>query len=93
MGCDIARSLWDRTQLIFFIELDYENIDEPGEPYLRPAEAFFKLEPVYRAARRVFTRLGLETQAIMTGRGYHFTGQVQLDDPIIDRLAAVEDRA
>ena len=88
-GCDIARSLWDRTHLIFLIELDYENPDEPAEPYLRPAEAFFKLEPVYRAAHRVFASLGLPLQPIMTGRGYHFTGQIRLDDPLIADLAAL----
>lgn len=88
-GCDIARSLWDREHLIFFIELDYENVDEPAEPYLRPAETFFKLEPVYRAARRVFGRLSLDLQAVMTGRGYQFTGQIRLDDPLIARLAAL----
>src|SRR6185503_7189013 len=62
-GCDIARSLWDREHLVFLIELDYENVDEPAEPYLRPAETFFKLEPVYRAARRLFGRLSLNAQA------------------------------
>jgi hypothetical protein len=89
IGCDIARSLWDRTHVIFLIELDYENIDKPAEPYLRPAEAFFKLEPVYRAAQRVFAQLGLDVQAIMTGRGYQFSGQIRLDDPVIARLAAL----
>ena len=88
-GCDIARSLWDRTHVIFLIELDYENVDDPAEPYLRPAEAFFKLEPVYRAARRVFASLGLPLQPIMTGRGYHFSGQIRLDDPLIAHLAAL----
>jgi hypothetical protein len=88
-GCDIARSLWDRTHLIFLIELDYENIDEPAEPYLRPAETFFKVEPVYRAARRVFAGLGLDVQTIMTGRGYQFRGRIELEDPLIARLAAM----
>jgi hypothetical protein len=88
-SCDIARSLWDRDHLVFFLELDYENVDQPAEPYLRPAEVFFKLEPVYRAARRVFRRLGLAVHSIMTGRGYHFAGQISLRDPLIPDLAAL----
>ena len=88
-GCDIARSLWDRAHLLFLIELDYENVDEPAEPYLRPVETFFKLEPVYLAARRVFAELGLGTHVAISGRGYHFVGQINLDDPLVAALAAL----
>ena len=88
-GCDVSRSLWDAEHLVFLLELDYQNIDQPAEPFLRPAETFFKLEPAYRAASTVFTRLNLHTRAIATGRGYHFTGQIPLVDPLVDRLAAL----
>jgi len=88
-ACDIARSLWDRSHLLFLIELDYENVDEPAEPYLRPVETFFKLEPVYLAARRIFAELGLGAHVVMTGRGYHFVGQINLDDPLVASLAAL----
>ena len=86
-GCDISRSLWDHEHLVFMLELDYENVDAPAEPYLRPAETFFKLEAGYRAARRVLKPLAIDPLALMTGRGYQFTGQVRLDDPIVGRLA------
>jgi hypothetical protein len=88
-GCDIARSLWDTDHLVFMLDLDYQNIDEPGEPFLRPAEVFFKLEPTYRAALRLFRRWHLQTRTLATGRGYQFTAQIPLDDPIVDRLAAL----
>ncbi len=58
-GVDISRSLWDAKQLLFMLELDYLNVDQPAEPYLRPAEVFVKLEPAYRAVRREFRQLGL----------------------------------
>ena len=36
---------------------------------------FTKLEPIYRATISVLHRLGLPLLSIITGRGYHFTGQ------------------
>ncbi len=88
-GCDIARSLWDHEHLVFMLELDYENVDAPAEPYLRPAETFFKFEVGYRAARRVLRQLAIDPLVLMTGRGYQFTGQIRLDDPIVGRLAGL----
>ena len=88
-GMDISRSLWDAARLIFVLELDYLNVDEPAEPFLRPAEVFFKLEPTYRAAQRIFRTLNLPLRTIVTGRGYQFAGSLRLDTPVIDRLAAL----
>lgn len=88
-GGDVARSLWDRDHLLVHLDLDYQNTDAPGEPFLYPAEAFFRLEPVYRAIRREMLRFGLPLFVLMTGRGYHFTGQLRLDDPLVPALAAL----
>lgn len=88
-GGDLARSLWDRDHLLFHLDLDYQNTDAPGEPFLYPAEAFFRLEAVYRAVRREMVHFDLPLFTIMTGRGYHFTGQIGLDDPLIQDLAAL----
>jgi hypothetical protein len=88
-GLDISRSFWDERSLPFLIELDYLNVDEPAEPFLRPAEVYFKLEAAYRATLRVFGALHLEPRAVVTGRGYQFVGQMPLGDPVIDRLAAL----
>jgi hypothetical protein len=89
LGTDISRSLWDASHLIFMLELDYQNIDQPGEPFLRPAEVFFKLEPSYRAATRTFRAFGLPVRTTVTGRGYQFAGQTRLEEPVVDRLAAL----
>src|SRR6185436_1600832 len=34
-GCDISRSMWDAEQLLFLFDIDYQNVDQPAEPYLR----------------------------------------------------------
>ena len=88
-GMDISRSLWDKSHLIFVLELDYLNVDQPAEPFLRPAEVFFKLEPAYRALLRVCRAFNLPVRAMVTGRGYQFAGQIPLDAPVVDRLAAL----
>jgi hypothetical protein len=88
-GGDVARSLWDRDSLLFHLDLDYQNTDARGEPFAYPAEAFFRLEPAFRAIRREMLRFGLPLYVLMTGRGYHFTGRVRLDDPLVAALAAL----
>lgn len=88
-GADISRSLWDAESLLIHLDVDYQNADSPGEAFHHPAEVFFKLEPVYRAAQHVLRRFGLPLLPLMTGRGYHFTGRVPLASPVVDRLAAL----
>ena len=61
-GWDISRAMWDTRDLIFLLDLDYQNIDQPAEPYLRPAEVFVKVEPVYRAVARLLGRHGLHAR-------------------------------
>jgi hypothetical protein len=88
-GGDLARSLWDAEHLLFHLDIDYHNVDVPAEPFTHPLEVFFKLEPVYRATMHVLMRFGIAPLVLMTGRGYHFTGQVPLDSLIVDRLASL----
>jgi hypothetical protein len=88
-GADVARSMWDRSNLLIHLDIDYVNVDVKDEPYRHPVEMFRKLEPVYQATVRVLRRLGLPLLPLITGRGYHFTGRVPIDSDAIDRLAAV----
>lgn len=88
-GADVARSMWDRSNMLIHLDLDYQNIDSRDEPYRHPAEMFAKLEPVYRATIGVLHRLGLPLLTLVTGRGYHFTGRVPLDSDVTRRLASI----
>lgn len=88
-GGDLARSLWDTRHLVFLIDLDHQNPDDPGEPFLHPADVFVRLEPTYRATRHVLSMAGIEALPVMTGRGYHFVGTIPLDHTVVDRLAAL----
>jgi hypothetical protein len=88
-GADVARSMWDHANLLIHLDLDYQNVDHVDEPYRHPEQMFEKLEPLYRATVGVLRRFGLQLLAMMTGRGYHFTGRVPLDSSAVDRLAAI----
>src|SRR5262245_33767493 len=33
-GADVARSMWDRSNVLIHLDLDYQNIDARDEPYL-----------------------------------------------------------
>ncbi len=76
-GLDIFRSLWDRVALIALLDMEYFNLDSPGEVY-RDANAVFKrLEPIYRSIREVYEDYEILPRDIITGQGYHFTFQIQ----------------
>ena len=86
---DLSRSLWDTQNLLFVLDLDHQNIDAPSDAFVHPADVFVKLEPAYRATRDVLWSAGLQALDIMTGRGYHFTGRIPLDHPVVDLLAGL----
>jgi hypothetical protein len=88
-GCDVSRSLWDTQSLIFLIDLDYQNLDYPSEPFTHSTEVFFKLEGAYATTLAVLRASGIRPLISSTGRGYHFVGRVPLDAPVVDLLAVV----
>jgi hypothetical protein len=90
-GADLARSLWDSRALIFLLDLDYQNLDFPSEPFTHPTDVFFKLENLYASTQRVFQQFGLATLTTATGRGYHLVGRIPLVDPVLDALSALAD--
>ncbi|HUF49116.1 MAG TPA: hypothetical protein VMM93_14965 [Vicinamibacterales bacterium] len=87
VGHDLSCSLWDTTRLLFFIEIDHQNVDHPDEPFRHPADVLVALEPTYHAVRAALASVGLPARAFVSGRGYHFLGALQLDDPVVDALA------
>lgn len=75
-GLDIFRSNWDRENTLGILDVEYFNLDFPGEPYYHPRHTFEKLEPLYQLILQVFSRFGIKPLVIMTGQGYHFSTQV-----------------
>ncbi len=88
-GGDLSRSLWDANALIFLLDLDYQNLDAPAEPFTHVTDVFFKLEHTYRATIRCLERSGIHPIVTATGRGYHVVGRIPLDDPVVDALATL----
>jgi len=93
-GLDIFRSILDRKSILSVLDVEYFNLDYPGEPYLHPEETFEKLEPVYNAVLTVFYRFNIIPLVIMTGRGYHFTSRVALGTEAerkLEEIGRIED--
>ena len=86
-GADISRSTWDSQNLLVHVDIDYQHFDRPAEPFEHPADMFVKLEPARRAVQQLLEEFNLPLLAVMTGRGYHFTGRIPLESPLVARLA------
>lgn len=86
-GCDIARSLWDRTHLIAHLDIEYVNFDFPGEAYLNPWSTFRVQRPVIDAIQEILLEFGIVPLHLMTGRGHHFVWSIAQDSPVFHTLA------
>jgi hypothetical protein len=85
-GADVCRSFGDRGGTLIQLDVDYVNPSDPWEANRDPAACFDRLEPVYRAVQDALAGFGVETLALMTGRGYHFTARAPLGTPLHDAL-------
>ncbi|HEX7877924.1 MAG TPA: hypothetical protein VF720_00860 [Candidatus Eisenbacteria bacterium] len=88
-GADIARSMLDREGLLVFLDLDFQDPDDPGFAFRTPAPAFGMLEPMYAAITAELLRLDMPLLPLMTGEGYHFVGRVAWSSKAISRLASL----
>ena len=88
-GADFGRSLWDRRDVLFYLDLDYHNQDCPGEAFAHPLDTFAILEPVYRATRVLLRRFGIRALATVSGRGYHFVGRLDRESSVVNALAGL----
>lgn len=76
-GLDIFRSLWDRVHTLGVLDVEYFNMDDPGQVYVNQVGVFKKLELVYQPILDVYSHYGIQPMVLMTGRGYHFAFQIQ----------------
>ena len=72
-GLDIFRSSWDMSSSLGILDVEYFNMDYPGEIYLNPYRAFSKIELVYKTTLSIFYKFNILPLVIMTGQGYHFS--------------------
>jgi len=87
-GADVFRSILDSSSLPLCFDVDYLNAESAGQAFARPDEVFEKLEPTYWTVRNLLREYGMDMLALMTGRGYQFTGRIPLDAPLVDELTA-----
>lgn len=93
-GLDIYRSNWDSSSTLGILDVEYFNLDFPGEIYLKQYETYKRLEPVYRAIMEHFGSFGIKPIVLMTGQGYHFSFRVSCDtdtDKMLEEAGFVND--
>jgi len=88
-GLDIFRSNWDRTSTLGVLDIEYFNLDFPGEVYLNPERTFELLEPVRFSVRRQLERFKIPYIEIMTGQGYHFSTRVKRNSEADAKLISI----
>ncbi|RLD12948.1 MAG: hypothetical protein DRI22_04825, partial [Caldiserica bacterium] len=71
-GLDVYRSVWDLNSTLAVLDVEYFNLDYPGEVYLRPERVFGILEEVYNVIIEEFSRYKIRPLSTVTGQGYHF---------------------
>lgn len=75
-GLDIYRSAWDIESTLAILDVEYFNLDFPGEIYKNPESTFGLIEKAYQKILVVFKRFGITPLTIMTGQGYHFSFKI-----------------
>jgi len=88
-GFDVARSVWDRENLLVDLDIEYVNFDFPAEPYLSPERAFAIQQPVEWAIERILRGYDCPWLHLMSGRGHHFQWNIRRDSRAYGRLVEI----
>ena len=88
-GLDIYRSVWDIESTLAVLDIEYFNIDYPGQIYKNPTETFGLIESAYQKILQVFARFGIKPLTIMTGQGYHFSFKISRFSPADKKLERI----
>jgi len=75
-GLDVYRSVWDMNSVLAILDVEYFNLDYPGEVYLKPERVFGILEDVYRVIMEEFSKYKITPLTTVTGQGYHFVFKI-----------------
>ncbi len=86
---DIARSLADRDSLLFHLDIEYVNFDDPAAAYLNPHRAFALQEPVVRVIEELLLKWGIRPLHLITGQGHHFVWRIGSGSDLAQRIAAL----
>lgn len=93
-GLDIFRSVWDKEATVAVLDVEYYNIDYPGEIYYDPFACFLKLEPVYEMIQKKLKEWEIPHLTLMTGQGYHFAWKIPADtaaDHALEQIGYLND--
>lgn len=85
----IARSLWDRKFLLFHLDIDYVNFDDPARAFFDPRHAFRVQKAVEVATEELLREFDIPALHLISGRGHHFVWQIAQSSSVFAMLAAL----
>jgi hypothetical protein len=86
-GCELARSLGDRTFLILHLDIEYVNFDDPAAAYTHPERAFLLQEPLVKVIEERLLTLGIRYLHVVTGQGHHFVWKIRKGSAVARTIA------
>lgn len=73
LGANVFRSIWDKENLTFLIDIEYIRVPAKGKRSpLNFQDCLERTEPTYQCLKEMFAEYGIEPLTLATGRGYHF---------------------
>lgn len=85
-GLDLFRSIWDKTNTLGILDVEYFSKQYPGAAYAEPESIYSKLEPFHNCLMNVFFHFGFNPLVIATGQGYHYVFRVHNSSHVAEKL-------
>lgn len=86
---DIARSLADRDFLLFHLDVEYVNFDDPAAAYNDPHRAFALQEKVVSVIEELLLGWGIRPLHLITGQGHHFVWRIETNSALAGQIASL----
>jgi hypothetical protein len=89
LDIDIARSLADRESVLFHLDIEYVNFDDPTAAYSDPHRAFAFQEPTVRVIEELLLEWGIRPLHLITGQGHHFVWRISSNSTLAQQITAL----
>jgi len=89
LDIDIARSLADQESVLFHLDIEYVNFDDPTAAYSDPQRAFAFQEPTVRVIEELLLEWGIRPLHLITGQGHHFVWRISSNSTLAQQITAL----
>lgn len=86
-SADVFRSVWDKKNMLFIIDIEYYSKKYPHTPYIDPEYTYDMLEPYYILIKETLHQYNINPFILTTGQGYHFVFKISYKSNIFKKLS------